>query len=59
MAQTATEDTGRQVQLSFRIPADQAAALEKAAASEDRTVSAELRRMIRRYLAQLQTQEVA
>ena len=41
-----------QVQVSFRIPADLAAALEKVAAREDRTVSAELRRMIRRHVAE-------
>ena len=47
------ESNERQVQLSFRIPADLAAALERVAATEDRTVSAELRRLIRRHVAQV------
>ena len=46
----ATTDEDRQVQVSFRMPESQAAALEKVAASEDRTLSAELRRIIRRHL---------
>jgi hypothetical protein len=47
----ATEER-RQVQLSFRIPAELATALERVAALEDRTVSAELRRLIRRHVAE-------
>lgn len=39
-----------QVQLSFRIPIDLAKALERIAVREDRTVSAELRRLIRRHV---------
>lgn len=51
MATTAPQPgDGRQVQVSFRIPADHADALERVAALEDRTVSAELRRIIRRHL---------
>jgi hypothetical protein len=58
---TRTDDTDQQVQVSFRISAALAAALERVAASEDRTVSAELRRIIRRHLEnqdQLRTTEV-
>ena len=48
----ATEPRGHpQVQMSIRLPADLAEALEKKAKSEDRTVSAELRRLIRRHVA--------
>jgi predicted transcriptional regulator len=39
------------VQISARVPATLAADLEKAAMESDRTVSAELRRAIRQYLA--------
>jgi predicted transcriptional regulator len=39
------------VQISARIPSDLAAGLEKAAQREDRTLSAELRRAVRQYLA--------
>jgi len=39
------------VQVSARIPAELASGLEESAAREDRTLSAELRRAIRQYLA--------
>jgi hypothetical protein len=39
------------VQISARIPAELASGLEESAAREDRTLSAELRRAIREYLA--------
>jgi predicted DNA-binding protein len=38
------------VQISARIPAELASGLEACAAREDRTLSAELRRAIRKYL---------
>lgn len=41
--------------IGARIPADLAAAFERVAESEDRTVSAELRRVIRQHVAQQQT----
>jgi predicted transcriptional regulator len=45
-------DATDHVQISARIPADLAEALERAAEREDRTFSAELRQAIRRYLAE-------
>ena len=54
MRQTATASDGRQVQLSFRIDAALATALERVAADQDRTISAELRRLIRRHIAQVE-----
>jgi predicted transcriptional regulator len=39
------------VQISARIPSDLAAALERAAEASDRTLSGELRRAIKQYLA--------
>jgi predicted DNA-binding protein len=57
MSRIATAGTGEQgqgqVQMSVRLPADLAQALEQAARSEDRTVSAELRRIIRRHVLEL------
>jgi len=38
------------VQFSLRLPAEHLSALERKAADEDRTVSAEIRRLIRRYI---------
>ncbi len=38
------------VQFSLRLPAEHLSALERTAADEDRTVSAEIRRLIRRYI---------
>ena len=38
------------VPVSFKLPAAQLRELEKVAVQEDRTVSAELRRAVRRYL---------
>jgi len=49
--EVATDD--RQVQMSVRVPAELAEALEKVAEREDRTVSAELRRIIRQHVAQV------
>jgi predicted DNA-binding protein len=37
-------------QISVRIPSEQAQALEKIANEEDRTVTAEVRRLIRNYV---------
>ena len=45
------DDTKDQVQISVRMPADLANALERRAEEEDRTLSAELRRIARRALA--------
>jgi len=47
------------VQISARIPANWAAELERAARQEDRTLSAELRRAIRQYLAPSITEATA
>lgn len=47
---TTTGRSVQHVQISARVPADLAAALEHAAASADRSLSAELRRAIRSYL---------
>jgi predicted DNA-binding protein len=44
------EDERSHVQISARIPAEMASALEQSAEQADRTVSAELRRAIRQYL---------
>jgi hypothetical protein len=46
------DDAKDQVQISVRMPADLVNALEKRAADEDRTLSAELRRIARRAVAQ-------
>jgi len=46
----AGEDRG-QVQMSVRVPAELAEALERVAEREDRTVSAELRRIIRHHVS--------
>ncbi len=51
MRNSATGEERRQIQLSFRVPADLAEALESVARQEDRTVSAELRRIIRLHVA--------
>lgn len=57
---TATDTTSREarmsentdhVQISARVPADLAEELERAATEADRTLSAELRRALRQYLA--------
>jgi plasmid stability protein len=40
------------VQVSVRVPAEHVKALEQAAAEQDRTVSAELRRIIRQHVSQ-------
>ncbi len=40
----------RQVQVSVRVPVELAEALERVAEKEDRTVSAELRRIIRQHV---------
>jgi hypothetical protein len=53
----ATLNEDGQVQVSFRISAALAAALERVAANEDRTVSAELRRLIRRHVAQIEHEQ--
>ncbi|HWY18001.1 MAG TPA: ribbon-helix-helix protein, CopG family [Solirubrobacteraceae bacterium] len=39
-----------QVRVSVRMPEAHAVALEAMAAEEDRTISAEIRRMVRRYI---------
>lgn len=39
------------VQISARVPSDLVAALERAAEASDRTLSAELRRAIKQYVA--------
>ena len=52
MTKNATGEDRRQVQMSVRLPAELAEALERVAASEDRTVSAELRRIIRRHVSE-------
>lgn len=44
------DERSQYVQISARIPAELASGLEESAASEDRTVSAGLRRAIRQYL---------
>ena len=51
MRRDAAIDDRRQVQMSVRVPAELAQALEKVAEREDRTVSAELRRIIRQHVA--------
>jgi predicted DNA-binding protein len=43
---------GDSVQVSVRVPADQVGALERIAAEADRTVSAEIRRLIRRHVTE-------
>jgi predicted transcriptional regulator len=40
------------VQISARVPSDLVAALERAAEASDRSLSAELRRAIKQYLAE-------
>jgi predicted DNA-binding protein len=52
MPAIAPTEEHRQVQMSVRLPADLAEALETVAEQEDRTVSAELRRIIRRHVAE-------
>lgn len=48
-----------QVQVSIRMPATHATALEKKAAEEDRTVSAEIRRLVRQYVSPVEPKEAA
>ena len=48
---TAVDVESKHVQISARIPAEMAKALEKSAADNDRSFSAEIRRAIRQYLA--------
>jgi predicted DNA-binding protein len=55
----AAEEDRRQVQVSVRVPVEMAEAFERVAASEDRTVSAELRRIMRRHILAVQGQGVA
>jgi predicted DNA-binding protein len=43
-----------QVRVSVRMPAAHAAALEQKAEREDRTLSAEIRRIVRRYIETLE-----
>ena len=42
---------GAQVQVSVRIPAEQVGALEQIAQEADRTLSAEIRRLVRQHVA--------
>jgi hypothetical protein len=44
-----------QVRVSVRVPAEHAVALERKAEKEDRTLSAEIRRLIRSYVEQLES----
>lgn len=46
------DDAKDQVQISVRMPADLVSALESRAQAEDRTLSAELRRIARRALTE-------
>lgn len=57
MPQSAAVDDRRQIQMSVRVPVELAEALERVAEKEDRTVSAELRRIIRRHV--LDAREIA
>ena len=47
-------DPQEQTRVSVRLPADHAEVLEQRAAEEDRTVSAEIRRLVRRYVTEVQ-----
>ncbi len=44
--------TEEHVRISVRVPAEQVGALERIAAQEDRTLSGEIRRLIRLYLTE-------
>jgi len=46
------DDSKDQIQISVRMPADLVSALESRAEAEDRTLSAELRRIARRAVAE-------
>ena len=46
-----TNKGGGQVQISVRIPAEQVGALERIARDADRTLSAEIRRLVRQHVA--------
>ncbi len=46
------DDSKDQIQISVRMPADLVGALESRAEAEDRTLSAELRRIARRAVAE-------
>jgi hypothetical protein len=52
MSDSPADSERGQVQLSVRVPRDLHRALERVAESEDRTVSAELRRIIRRHVTE-------
>lgn len=45
-----TNPTPAMASLSFRVPADLLESFERIAASEDRTISAELRRLMRQHV---------
>jgi predicted DNA-binding protein len=52
MPEAAAAEGRRQIQMSVRVPVELAEALEQVAEREDRTVSAELRRIIRRHVCE-------
>jgi len=52
-------DSKDQIQISVRMPADLVSALERRAELEDRTLSAELRRIARRALSEGPMEEAA
>lgn len=47
-----TDDSREQIQVSVRMPAELVSALERRAEAEDRTLSAEIRRIARQSLAE-------
>ncbi|MGN6276309.1 MAG: ribbon-helix-helix protein, CopG family [Solirubrobacterales bacterium] len=49
----AAEHSQGQARVSLRLPADHFEILEQRATEEDRTVSAEIRRLIRRYVTEV------
>ena len=50
-----SQTSGQLVQVSVRVPVELAQALEVVARNEDRTVSAELRRIIRRHVCEVRS----
>jgi hypothetical protein len=48
-----------QVQVSFRLPADLATKLEQVAEEQDRTVSAEIRRVIRSHVTETEDDQLS
>jgi hypothetical protein len=49
----AVPNAQEQARVSIRLPADHFEVLEQRAAEEDRTVSAEIRRLVRRYVTEV------